>query len=120
MMISSLFFIGCYQPIVGFSSVGLPLKYDCDNQESDKELLTDSKKPLFCNRDSTIESKQEYPMIFYKECSKSGATWLYECQKIGLESIYEAFKLELPDTTTLPRVLMFFDPKGTFIRFEVF
>lgn len=117
------FFTACYQSVAGFQSIGLITNsQDSKNQESLTQSQTTNSAVLKPhNKDfSTQKIQTQYPLIFYKECSKNGAIWLYSCQTLGLESIYDAIRLELPHTTTLQQVRMFLYPQGTFVRFEIF
>lgn len=114
---------GCYQPVATFESIGIRSEYTSNNEESglnhDKDKTQASKPSKNYQTKSKEESSQQHPFIFYKECNKSGAIWLYECQRLGLESIYDAFKLELPQTTYLYNIMMFFYIKESFILYEV-
>lgn len=90
-----LIFTGCYSKIGYFEKIELNNEIDSKNSN-----LT--------------------PFVFYRECTKSGNSWLYLCQIIGLNSIYQVISLEKPHVNELNNTKMFFDIKNSYIRFEIY
>ncbi len=104
-MLYCMFLSGCYTPIGYFTSIG----------------ITDShvKQTLYSSSANTMQNTIQ-PFLFYKECSRNGANWLYECQNIGITSLYHAIVLESPQTKEIQDIQMFFHPRKTYIRFEIY
>lgn len=90
---------GCYSPIMNIQSITVG-DY---NKNHIHARITDERLPI----------------IFYKECSRNGSAWLYECQSIGLQSIQQAISLYRPNYK-INDIEMFFYPKKSYIRFEVY
>lgn len=99
-----IFLSGCYTKVGEFEILSLESNIESNIIDS---INTDSK---------IIESK---PMLFYRECSKSGNAWLYTCQVIGLNSILQIISLINPHIEELGGIKMYYYPKNAYVRFEI-